>query len=130
MIDLQEMSDYLAEHLLGWQKGEHDIFEGIRYYGQPGLSRIREAWFGSGKVQLSPSANWHPHTDIAQCFRHIVPAMEKKGYSISLNNDDVGFSVVFWNMNKDGVQKMGDCQSDNAAVAIVEAAYRVIKEHK
>ena len=125
MTDPQGMSDYLAEHLLGWRLAEP--VNGKPYWETYSAS--------SGAVKnrrpVACSA-WHPHTDIAQCFEYIIPAMRKRGFVFDLFDETTGNEIgkfpALWIASFNDYHSANHT-SDNypPSAAIVEAAYKAIK---
>src|SRR3990167_11207598 len=88
MTDLQEMSDYLAEHLLGWH-----IEDGVWANEDATKFAVGGLFF---QEHVEGGKSWHPHTDIAQCFEYIVPAMTKIGWQLSLDVGEISSSAMWW----------------------------------
>jgi len=119
MTDLQEMSDYLAEHLLGWTMQDRT----------PTLITFHEWWWGTPEMDLVVRFDlWHPHTDIAQCFEYIVPAMTKTGWQLSLDVGETSSSAMWWRPVR--FPAPFKLQHSLPSAALVEAAYQAIKEQK
>src|SRR3990167_2087801 len=116
---LQEMSDYLAEHLLGWK---------IRYGYW--INQNNGFAFNHSVSEDLATPLRHPHTDIAQCFDYIVPAMRDMGFRFEIEYSrfaQVNSEEPVWEWH---AANRGLVFADNASAAIVETAYQAIRDKK
>ena len=115
MTDLQEMSDYLAEHLLGWNVDD------MLWFDKNNKPVINHSDFVTRN-------SWRPHSDIAQCFEYIVPAMTKIGWQLSLDVGETSSSAMWW--RPVCFPAPFKLQHSLTSAAVVEATYQAIKEQK
>ena len=122
MTDLQGMSDYLAEHRLGWKRSEEL---------PTAMPADYPCWTVDGKVVAMEYDEWRPHRDIAQCFRYIVPAMIAS-WRFDLENDNIiNSQLPIWRASfDDGASTHYGESTASPSAAIVEAAYKAIKQNR
>ena len=125
MTDLQEMSDYLAEHLLGWRVTSEEPFPATAWHDANGNYMFLIA--NKGQDGFQGHGVWQPYDNIAQCFEYIVPAMEELKYFWKL---DDRWHIPRCAFYKDHVGIHYTSKRYEAAAAIVEAVYKAIKEQE
>lgn len=119
-LTLQQQSDYLAEHLLGWRSGSFNC---------------TPAWITPTDDLGSYRQLWHPPSDIIQCFEYIVPAMRELGYDFYLKQWKISTNgVEDWVRSVDFEQQLDRtgayAKGETFSEAIVRAAYLAVKAMK
>ena len=106
----------MAEGVMGWEVLIPESSPDLICYGRRMKDGLAEF--------IIPQADWHPDTDIAQCFQYIVPRMHKGGWylrGLSYNPYTKKWTALFYKFTDDG-DFSGEAVADTASAVICLAA--------
>lgn len=111
-LTLSQMSDHLAEHLLGWRQHSDGKF-----------------WLNWSNSNKAINSAWRPHEDVTQCFAYIIPALQARGFYFEIFHDLMTWTCKFCDTRGNNFYSNSHpYNTSEPARAIVEAAYLAISQ--
>lgn len=106
----QELEEWAAKEIMGWVEIIPQAHTPMVYYGiasdDPPICSC-----------IVAKANWHPITDLNQCFKLFVPRMRELGWWLFWNNEEN--VAEFYQQDSDRIERVKD---DSIGDAIILAA--------